>query len=190
MLPGNLQPMPLVRRPQPFSHRDGIHEIKLGWLPHPSANRERPLSADLTALASLPGGSGPEHPLTLKVACGLGESYAQRTFKQAESLLGKVLEARRRILGSDNPYTAEALGAGRDQARRARLCRRGKTAARGPANSRAESPDAWERYWTESMLGASLRGLGKHSEVRPLLISAYRGCWSCRDRFGRSICRI
>jgi len=129
------------------------------------------------ALASLQRGLGPEHSLTLKVAYSLGESYAkQRKFRQAESILGNVLEARRRLLGDDNWYTAQALGelgeiklAQNDYAGAEKLLREALQIRE------QKTPDAWERYWTQSMLGASLCGLGKCSDARALLTSGYQG---------------
>ena len=34
--------------------------------------------------------------------------------------------------------------------------------------------DTWRRYYAESLLGASLAGLGKNAEAEPRLISGYR----------------
>jgi eukaryotic-like serine/threonine-protein kinase len=129
------------------------------------------------ALASLQRGLGREHPLTLQVAYNLGESYRQqRRFTEAESILGEVLEARRRVLGRNNPYTAQALGAlgeikleQRDYSEAERLVREALEIRE------QKTPDAWERYYSQSMLGASLWALGKYSEARPLLTSGYEG---------------
>ena len=119
------------------------------------------------ALGSLQRTLGPEHALTLKVAYGLGESYArQQRYREAESLLGKVLEARRRLLGDNNLYTAQALGA---------LGEIEKLLREALQTRQQKGPDAWERYYTESMLGASLWGMGQYTEARPLLTSGYDG---------------
>ena len=37
------------------------------------------------------------------------------------------------------------------------------------------SADTWRLYYTESMLGESLSGLGKYAEAEPLLVSGYQG---------------
>ena len=34
--------------------------------------------------------------------------------------------------------------------------------------------DGWKRYYTQSMLGASVAGLGKYAQAEPLLISGYQ----------------
>ena len=129
------------------------------------------------ALGSLQRTLGPEHALTLKVAYGLGESYArQQRYREAESLLGKVLEARRRLLGDNNLYTAQALGAlGEIKLQQRNYSEAEKLLREALQTRQQKSPDAWERYYTESMLGASLRGIGQYSEARPLLTSGYDG---------------
>jgi hypothetical protein len=38
-----------------------------------------------------------------------------------------------------------------------------------------KSPDAWERYDSQSMLGASLAGQRKYGEAEPLLLAGYQG---------------
>ena len=129
------------------------------------------------ALASLQRGMGANHPLTLKVAYNFGESYRrQRRFTEAESILGEVLEGRRRVLGKDNPYTAQALGALSEIKIEEKSYSAAEQMLREVLQIREQkSPDAWERYYTESLLGASLWALGKSSEARPLLTSGYRG---------------
>lgn len=129
------------------------------------------------ALTSLRKGLGPEHPLTLQLAFGLGESYRQqRRFREAESVLAKVLEVRRRVLGASNSFTAqslEALGAVKFEQHR---CAEAETLLRAALTVREEkTPDVWERYYTQSLLGASLRCLRRNSEAVPLLASGYEG---------------
>lgn len=36
-------------------------------------------------------------------------------------------------------------------------------------------PDSWERFDSQSMLGAALAGQGKYVEAEPLLVSGYEG---------------
>ena len=128
-------------------------------------------------LASLQRTLGPEHPLTLKVAYALGESYVrQRRYREAESVLGKVLKARRRLLGEDNLYTAQALAAlGEIKVQQRNYSEAEKLLRKALQVRHQKGPDSWERYYTESMLGASLWGLAKYSEARPLLTSGYQG---------------
>src|SRR5262249_281884 len=127
--------------------------------------------------ASLQRGLGPEHPLTLQVAHSLGESYLrQRRFTEAESILGNVLEARRRVLGEYNLYTAQSLDALGEIKLQQSSCPEAEKLLREALQIRQQKgPDGWERYQTESMLGAALWRLGKQDEARPLLTSGYQG---------------
>jgi len=86
------------------------------------------------------------------------------------------LEARRRLLGDNNLYTAQALGAlGEIKLQQGNYSEAEKLLREALQTRQQKSPDAWERYYTESMLGASLSGLGQYSEARPLLTSGYEG---------------
>ena len=128
-------------------------------------------------LSSLQRGLGREHPLTLQVEYALGESYRQqRKYKEAESILNEVIKARRRVMGNDNPYTAQALGTlgeikfeQHDYAAAERLLREAFQIRK------QKTPNVWERYYTESMLGATLWAQGKNAETRPLLTEGYQG---------------
>ena len=40
---------------------------------------------------------------------------------------------------------------------------------------RTTGPDTWRRYYTESLLGACLTGLGKYAEAEQVLRSGYKG---------------
>ena len=129
------------------------------------------------ALASVQGELGPEHTLTLKVGFNLGESYRQqRRFREAESTLDKVLDARRRVLGADNPYTAQVLGSlGEIKLEQRNYVEAEKLLREALQIREHKTPNAWERYYAQAMLGASLRGEGKYDEARPLLASGYQG---------------
>jgi eukaryotic-like serine/threonine-protein kinase len=129
------------------------------------------------ALTSLKQSVGLEHMLTWKVAYSLGESYRkQKRFREAESIFGGVLEARRRVLGSKNPYTAQVLASlGEVKLEQNAYADAENLLREALQIRRQKSPDTWERYYTESMLGASLRGLRKYSEARSLLTSGYQG---------------
>ena len=129
------------------------------------------------ALASLDREEGPEHPLTLKVGFNLGESYRQqRRFREAESTLAQVLEARRRVLGTDNPYTAQVLGSLGEIKLEQHDYGNAENLLRETLQIREhKTPNAWERFYAQAMLGASLQGEGKYDEARPLLASGYQG---------------
>jgi tetratricopeptide (TPR) repeat protein len=115
--------------------------------------------------------------LTWKVSYSLGESYREQgKFKEAESIFDKVVEARTRVLGRNNPYTAQVLTAlGEVKLEQHAYAEAEKPLREALQIRQQKSPDAWERYYAESMLGASLWGLGKYSEARALLTSGYQG---------------
>lgn len=129
------------------------------------------------ALTSLQHSLGPDHMLTWKVSYSLGESYREQgKFKEAESIFDKVVEARTRVLGRNNPYTAQVLTAlGEVKLEQHAYAEAEKPLREALQIRQQKSPDAWERYYAESMLGASLWGLGKYSEARALLTSGYQG---------------
>jgi non-specific serine/threonine protein kinase/serine/threonine-protein kinase len=47
---------------------------------------------------------------------------------------------------------------------------------------RDKRPDHWQRFRAESIVGASLAGLGKYTEVEPLLLEGYQGMLARKDR--------
>jgi tetratricopeptide (TPR) repeat protein/predicted Ser/Thr protein kinase len=129
------------------------------------------------ALTSLQHSLGPDHMLTWKVSYSLGESYREQgKFKEAESIFDKVVEARTRVLGRNNPYTAQVLAAlGEVKLEQHAYADAEKLLREAVQIRQQKSPDAWERYYAESLLGATLRGLEKYSDARPLLTSGYQG---------------
>jgi tetratricopeptide (TPR) repeat protein/predicted Ser/Thr protein kinase len=120
---------------------------------------------------------GAEHPLTLQAMWHLGElDRRERRFVEAETLFNKVLEARRRVLGPYNPYTAQVLTSLGQLKLEQRAYANAEKLLREAVQAREkESPDTWERYWAQSMLGASLAGLGTYDEAKPLMTSGYQG---------------
>ena len=119
----------------------------------------------------------PGHAMTITATYQLAELYREEArFTEAETTFATVVDARRRLLGADNTYTAQALAslgevrldqekyADAEQPLREALHAREKT-----------GPEGWERYYTQSMLGASLAGQGRSSDARPLFDSGYKG---------------
>jgi serine/threonine protein kinase/tetratricopeptide (TPR) repeat protein len=126
---------------------------------------------------------GPEHPQTVLVMNNLAELYRREgRQKEAETLFTQVLELRRRVLGSDHPNTAIVLTTlatiKLDQHEPAEA----ETFLREGLNAyQKRAPDSWQRYYTQSLLGASLTGRGLHAEAEPLLISGYQGMIERRE---------
>jgi tetratricopeptide (TPR) repeat protein len=118
---------------------------------------------------------GEEHPDTIGTMGNLAALYAkQGKYAQAEPLSLKTLEVRRRVLGDEHPDTLRSMNnlgllyvdsgkhAEAESLLRAALTSYLKT-----------SPDSWERYNCESLLGASLIGQKKYREAEPLVTGGY-----------------
>ncbi|MBV9072284.1 MAG: serine/threonine protein kinase, partial [Acidobacteria bacterium] len=120
---------------------------------------------------------GPEHPLVLKVLYQMGQLYCrQRNFAKAEPIFFHVLQIRRKIYSVDSPYLAEILAAyGRVKFEQNSYPESEKLAGEALQIRELKTPDAWQRYFAESLLGASLWRMGQYSEARPLLTSGYQG---------------
>jgi tetratricopeptide (TPR) repeat protein len=120
---------------------------------------------------------GPEHALTLQMQFHTGELYRrQRRFGEADAIFEKVLEARRRVLGPDNPYTAQVMASlGEMRLDQHSYADAEKLLREALQIRQQKRPDDWERYHTESMLGATLWARGKSAEARSLLTSGYHG---------------
>jgi eukaryotic-like serine/threonine-protein kinase len=52
--------------------------------------------------------------------------------------------------------------------------------------NRKKQPDDWQRFRTESLLGASLAGQKKYSEAEPLLLEGYQGMVTRKERIAVS----
>jgi eukaryotic-like serine/threonine-protein kinase len=113
----------------------------------------------------------------LFVMNNLGVLYArQGKYAQAEPLYTKILEVRRRVLGPQHSATLSAmnnladlyLGEGKYTQAEA-LLREALT------NYEKTTPNAWSRYYSQSLLGASLAGQKKYEEAEPLVVSGYEG---------------
>ena len=120
---------------------------------------------------------GAEHPLTLQAMYHLAElDRRERRLTEAEARFNNVLEVRRRVLGPDNPYTAQVLESLGQLKLEQRAYAEAEKLLREAVQAREKkSPNTWEHYWSQSMLGASLAGLGRSAEAKPLLTSGYQG---------------
>jgi tetratricopeptide (TPR) repeat protein/predicted Ser/Thr protein kinase len=127
--------------------------------------------------ATLARGLGPEHPLTLKVLHNLGEMYRlQQRLDEAESIFNLVLEARRRTLGSENPATAQVLASlGEMRVEHKAYAQAESLLSEALRIREVKTPDAWERYYTQCILGMARAGLGRLDEASALLSAGYEG---------------
>ena len=120
---------------------------------------------------------GEENPDRLLAMHNLATLYRrQHKDSEAEKLYLKVLESRRRILGPAHPDTANsAIGLslvwldGKKYRQAEPLLRE------VILNCEKARPDAWSRFQSESLLGASLAGQLRYSDAEPLLLAGYRG---------------
>jgi serine/threonine protein kinase len=126
---------------------------------------------------------GSEHPATLATLADFAAMYQQADkYALADEYGAQALAGRRRVLGSDHPDTiASAL----DQAVTYVLEQKfdaGEALAREVGEfERKQRPDSWQRFFAESVLGASLIGLKKFEEGTPLLTNGYQGVVARRD---------
>jgi tetratricopeptide (TPR) repeat protein len=127
---------------------------------------------------------GAEHPDTLVTLSGLATIYQrQAKYDLAEPLFSQVLAERRHALGSGHPDTMDSayLLALANQSR-------GKFSDAEPLARevldfyRKEQSDDWQRFRSESLLGASLAGQKIFTEAEPLLLEGYRGMLARKDR--------
>jgi tetratricopeptide (TPR) repeat protein/predicted Ser/Thr protein kinase len=120
---------------------------------------------------------GEESPDRLLAMHNLATLYRRQSKNpEAEKLFLKVLESRRRILGPAHPETANsAIGLslvwlGEKKYQQAEPLLREVIAA-----SEKSRPDAWSRFQSQSLLGASLAGQMRYRDAEPLMLSGYRG---------------
>ncbi len=111
--------------------------------------------------------------------------FRQGKYREAYPFAAQLLPARRRMSGSDNSVT---MGAAADLAL-AHLASGNFTAAEPLAREaqdwdRKNRPGAWERFWSEIVLGASLAGQKKFVEAEPVLLEGYRGLASQKQAAG------
>jgi tetratricopeptide (TPR) repeat protein len=127
---------------------------------------------------------GPEHSDTLETLSGFASMYQRRDkYALAETYAALALAGRRHALGSEHPDTMDSayLLALAYQSQ-------GKFSEAEPLArevldfDRKQRPDAWQRFRTESLLGASLAGRKNYTEAEPLLVDGYRGMIERKDR--------
>jgi serine/threonine protein kinase/tetratricopeptide (TPR) repeat protein len=120
---------------------------------------------------------GEEYRDTRATMFNMGELYRlEGKHARAEPLFSKVLEERRRLVGAEHPETLATMNSfaalyvdERKYAQAEALAREALACF-----ERAESR-AWERYHSQSLLGASLAGQKKYAQAEPLLLAGYGG---------------
>ena len=125
---------------------------------------------------------GETHPGTLATLNNLAELHRKRgQLAQSEALYQRILEVRRRDLAPNHPGIINTLAALGDV----------KLAQQQPAQAEQYLRDAlrgyevtdtktWRRYFTQSLLGASIARLGRLKEAEPMLVAGHQGLVSRR----------
>lgn len=126
---------------------------------------------------------GPEQQNTLGVMNNLADLYVrQGRPEQAEATYRQVLEVRRRVLVPDHPRIARVLASLGEL----KLEQKDYADAEGLLRQALQirdkaTPNAWERFYAQSLLGATLAGQRKYAAAEPFLLSGYRGLRQRRD---------
>ena len=121
---------------------------------------------------------GPGHPRTLQAETSLGRVYNSRNdLSRAEQVWQRALEGFRRLspntAGCGTSDVCELLGWNLSQQHKyeqSESLLRQALAAR-----EAKDRDAWQFFWAQALLGASLAGEGKYADAETLLLSGYEG---------------
>jgi serine/threonine protein kinase/tetratricopeptide (TPR) repeat protein len=127
---------------------------------------------------------GEEHSFTLATVAALSEMYQREgKYSLAETYAAQALKGRRHAFGSESPDTINSAS---DLA--LAYVSQGKSSESEPlAREAAEfyeskQPDQWNRFYAESLLGASLAGQKKYSDAEPLLLKGYQGMLGRQER--------
>jgi hypothetical protein len=123
---------------------------------------------------------GDQHPLVIASMNSLADlNRRQGKLKDAEMHFAEVLELRRRVLGPDHPNTLNvviSLAAVKfDEHDYAEAEAFLQEALSGYERRRA---DNWQRYYAQTLLGATLVRRDRVIEAEPLLTSGYQGLLS------------
>ncbi len=119
----------------------------------------------------------PEHPDTLRSMSDLGAMYHHEGKDElAEPLLMKTLELWRRVLGPSSPDTLSTMGALAEvELQEQKYADAEPLLREAVGTTEKTSPNAWNRYYFQGLLGASLAGQKRFAEAEPLLVSGREG---------------
>jgi eukaryotic-like serine/threonine-protein kinase len=120
---------------------------------------------------------GEEHFSTLVSMNYLADLYrVEGKDAQAEAFYSEVLERRRRTLGPDHPDTIRVMASLGQMRLQQHDYKKAETFLRQALNTQEKkNPDSWQRFDSQSLLGAALVGQRKYAEAEPLLLSGYDG---------------
>jgi len=127
---------------------------------------------------------GAENQYTLSFLSDLAAMYQrQGKYDKAETVAAQCLAGERRTFGAATPDTMDTAAdlalAYQDQGK---FAQSEPLAREAVEFNRKKRPDEWQRFRTESLLGASLAGKKNYAEAEPLLLSGYRGMAARKER--------
>jgi tetratricopeptide (TPR) repeat protein len=127
---------------------------------------------------------GLENVDTLKTRSYVASMYqVQGKYSLAETYAALALAGRQHTLGPDHPETMASAGDLALAYQSQEKFPESESLARATeAIERTKQPDSWQRFWAESLLGASLAGEKKYAEAEPLLLEGYGGMLARKDR--------
>jgi len=127
---------------------------------------------------------GSEHPDSLETLSGWASVHQrQGKYGEAETYAAQALTGRRHALGSEHPDTiASAVDLALAYLSQGKFAESEPLAREAVEFDRKKQPDDWQRFYAESLLGASLAGQKKYAEAEPLLVEGYQGMLARKDR--------
>jgi len=106
-------------------------------------------------------------------------------YAPAEAYAAQALAGRRQALGLEQPDTiASAADLALAYVSQGKFAESEPLAREALEFDRKKQPDNWQRFRTESLLGASLAGQRKYAEAEPLLLEGYQGMLARKERIG------
>ncbi|HEX5229014.1 MAG TPA: serine/threonine-protein kinase [Bryobacteraceae bacterium] len=172
------------RRLEGDQHLDTIASMNsLGLLYQAEGKFEAAEKLFQQAVAASSKALGPEQQNTLGAMNNLADLYARQGRRaEAEAMYRQVLEVRRRVLVPEHPRIARVLASLGELKIEEENYHDAEAFLREAVQIRDQAtPDAWERYYTQSLLGAALAGERKYAASETLLLSGYRGLQQRRD---------
>ena len=164
------------RHPSTLTTRNSLGRLYLAERRYAEAER---LLDQVLSIALQDG----NQPIALVALGDLAELHVrQRDFEKADAAYAELFEARRRTLGENHRETIVALALGGWARLEQGRYREAESMLRqASAVLDKTTPDWWFRYYTASMLGASLMGQHRYAEARPLVMSGYDGMLKRQD---------
>lgn len=120
---------------------------------------------------------GAEHSDTLQSQNTLARILEEEgKYAEADPLFTRVIGVRQRVLGPRNSVTLDAVAnLGELRVDEARYPEAEATLRSCLDIQKQTMPSDYRRYWTQTLLGASLAGEQKYEEAEPLLVGGYDG---------------